>query len=121
MAIRPIYAWNEGEYDHSRWLELTVLASGSVEFVLSELCQPGCASALPSICLSRQIVESALRNGAVQVSTSTGYFLLRRRDEIMVVEFRGVHDSGPCKASVLVNDLLPRLENSESDSVCLTA
>jgi hypothetical protein len=121
MSNKFIYVVQGGEKDYSRWLNLGVKPNGEVTIYLSDCCHPGRVSALKSVTCDHTLLKDGLRTGAVQIVTSNGYFVARREDEWILIEFRSLEDNGPTKVDVTAREVLDRLEElSQSLSVAST-
>ncbi len=103
--MAKIYVFASGRYDQSRWLTINRVDEERILLELSELCIPGHVSCLTQIVLDLAAALSALRNGAVQVTGTRGYFLLRRVGDLVNIEFRSHDDVSTCRVSLLCDDL----------------
>jgi hypothetical protein len=100
-----VYVHRDGSYDRSRWLSVSWADRGTLVLELADLCQPGKVSGLARATLDVDLVRSALANGAVQLTNSLGYVLIRRTDELVGIEFRCHDDVSASRATVLCSDL----------------
>lgn len=110
MPNRYIYVLQGGEYDYSRWLSLAVRPNGEATVYLSDLCHPGRVSALKSVNAPLELLLDGLQSGTVQIVAPNGYFLARRDEEKILIEFRSPEDAGPSKVEVRADEVLQKLE-----------
>ncbi|HEY0866332.1 MAG TPA: hypothetical protein VGE01_03080 [Fimbriimonas sp.] len=110
MPNKLIYVIQSGEKDYSRWLNFGVRPTGEVTIYLSDCCHPGRVSSLKTVSCDHTFLVDSLKTGAVQIVTTGGYFLARREDDAILVEFRGTDDSGPTKVEVRADEVMSRLE-----------
>ena len=109
MPNQFIYAISDEGYDHSRWLNLSSAEGTNVCVELADLCMPGRVSGINHVFLPLDVLKGILLNGVVQVTKERGYVLLRRVDNALQIEFRGLDDLATCRASVKVDDCMNRL------------
>ena len=109
MANDFIYVWSDSSYDYSRWLRVVPIEGDSFRVDLTDLCMPGRISALQDVIVPRTALESVLSNGALQISTGTGFFLMRQLGDVIALEFRDTDDETVCKARVRIADVREKI------------
>lgn len=122
MPFSKVFVWNSGEYDQTRWIGLGYRGAAACILQLTDLCPPGKVSRLTSVTVPTGYLKTALEQGAIQITLSTGHFLLQRDEDLLRVEFKGTEDGGTTRATFQateVIDLLNHLE-SEANNLALT-
>ncbi len=110
MPNRFIYVLLGEKKDLSRWLLLFRKPSGELVIHITDLCQPGRISSLEQCMCPLEYFSSVTNGGAVQITTSTGYFLARPIDETLHIEFRGLDESAPNRVVVDLDEVRARLD-----------
>jgi hypothetical protein len=116
MAVpsKNIYIWNEGEYDHSRWIALAMRGPETSVLHLTDLCQPGELSLLASVsCPTSYLRDVVVRGGSLQITLPTGFLLVRRKDDLLFLEFRGKDEISVVRATIKADDVLARIQSQE--------
>ena len=116
-----IFVHAGGSYDQSRWLEITASNPGDCTLHLQDLCHPGQVSHLLKVSCPIDFMQTFFGHGPLQLTTQTGYVLLRRRGEFMDIEFRASGDTSLTRVSVLLNDVRSRIEEIASGAEALRA
>jgi len=116
-----IYVHSEGSYDQSRWLNITAPNPGDCTIHLQDLCHPGQVSHLLKVSCPLDFLRTSISHGPLQLTTRSGYVLLRTRGEQVDVEFRGEEDASLTRVSVRLQDVRDRLEKLAAESSALRA
>ena len=122
MPFSKVYVWNSGEHDQPRWIGLGYRGAAGCILQLNDLCPPGKVSRLSAVTVPTGYLKTALGQGAIQITLSTGHFLLQRDEDLLRVEFKGTEDGGTTRATFKASefiDLLTRLE-TEAGHLALT-
>lgn len=120
MPNQYVYVYDGGSHDLSRWLHITGNAD-TCTIHLTDLCIPGFISQLTSVTLPTDFLCSVLAGGTIQVSVGNGYFLTRRDEDRIRIEFRSREDASTCKATVQADEFEARLRSlsGTGQAVCL--
>lgn len=110
MPNRFIYAFQAGGHDRSRWLTVTEKKNGDCVLHLQDLCMPGRVSVLSNVICPAEFLRSTVEGSALQITTGTGFLLLRQMGDLMNIEFRGLDDVVITKASVKTEELRARVK-----------
>lgn len=109
MSNRFIYVVTAGNYDQSRWLQISLDGTGDCVLHLQDLCHPGMISHLSEVTIPIGFFVSALDHGPLQISTGAGYLLLRRSAESTTLEFFGEDDQTLTKVAIKTADIHGRI------------
>lgn len=107
---KNIYAIDENGRDLARWLRVTVAADGQILLRLQDLCHPGRVSRLSQVTCPASFVRLALDGSPVQITTGTGYLLLRRAEDELALEFRSLDDVSTTRVSVSAAEVCEQFE-----------
>jgi len=116
-----IYVYSDGSYDHSRWLQITTSHPGECTLHLQDLCHPGQVSHLLKASCPLGFLQTFIGHGPLQLTTRTGYVLLRKGGERVDIEFRATGDQSLTRVSVLLADFQAQVEALASESTSLRA
>lgn len=121
MPNQFIYVYSEGSYDQSRWLDITAPNSGDCTLHLQDLCHPGQVSHLLKVSCPLDFVQTSIEHGPLQLTTRNGYALLRKRGDLIDIEFRGENDASITRVSVLFEDVRARIESLAAEATARRA
>jgi hypothetical protein len=110
MPNKFIYVFEGDQLDYSRWLHITAFGN-ECTLHLSDLCHPGQVSNLAKVIFPLDYVRSAAQGGAIQTTVDDGYFLARREEGLMLIEFRSSKDAATCKTSVKADEFDQRIQD----------
>lgn len=118
---RFIYAYSEGNPDQSRWLEISAHPGSFCVLHLQDLCQPGQVSHLTRVTCPSHFLQTALDGGPLQITAHAGYLLMRRRGDMIHIEFRGIEDGNSTRAILRQADVKASLHELSEELARLQA
>lgn len=114
MANDNVYVWDEGHYDHARWLRISHRVEDMCMLHLTDLCHPGKVTSRGNVPCSLAALEDAVERGALQLTQPMGYVVLRRQDDLVEMEFKGRDDQQETSVNFKAQDLIDRIEAIKS-------
>ncbi len=118
MSNTQIYLESHGEYDYSRWLELSGRNGSDCVLVLGNCCHPGKVSSLGCVAVPDWGINDVMQEGGtLQLTAVNGYLLMRTSGDTVSLEFRGHDDASATKCTVRLRDLKARYESVKRELV----